>query len=548
MSGPVAGSAARSAGPAGSGTGSRAMLRFALRRDRVRVPVWAGSMGLLFGYAAVALDRLYPTQARRQDRAELVSSPAAIMMSGPGYGTEHYTLGAMLANEMALTTMIAVAIMSLLMVVRHTRAEEETGRGELIRAAVVGRHAPAVGAFAAMLVANLAVVVIVTAAQLAVGLEPVDSVALAVAIGAVGVVFGAVAVVTAQVTEHARAASGLALAALGGAFLLRAVGDVEQVHGSWLSWLSPIGWAQQIRAFVDLRWWPLLLCLVAVLALVGIAAALGARRDYGAGLVRPRAGRAAAAASLRGPLALAWRLQRGAVAAWAVGIAVMAAAVGTFVESIPQMLDEMGGPDSPIGKLIGDEDLVAGFIAVVTMYLVLAICAFAISSALRARTEEQSGRLEPLLATAVARSRWLLAQMLVTGGAGLALLVLSGLALGLGALSTGRSDPNLGEYLLAQLVYVPAIALVVGLVWALYGRWPRLAGLPWALVAWGFVVGLFGVLLDLPQWLRDVSPFEHTARVPAEPVEAAPLVAMVLVAVVLRVVAVATFRRRDLAP
>ncbi|MGW6229320.1 ABC transporter permease, partial [Cellulosimicrobium cellulans] len=138
-------------------TGWTTLLRFVLRRDRVRIPVWTASIALLFGYAAVALDTLYPTAADRQARAALVSSPAGIMLSGPQYGIEDYTLGAMIANEMALTVMVAVAIMSISLVVRHTRAEEETGRAELVRAGVVGRHAPATAAFVAALVANGAI-------------------------------------------------------------------------------------------------------------------------------------------------------------------------------------------------------------------------------------------------------------------------------------------------------------------------------------------------------------------------------------------------------
>ena len=64
------------------------------------------------------------------------------MLSGPGYGTTNYTLGAMMANELSVRGHAGDAIMSLLLVVRHTRAEEEDGRAELVRAGAVGRRAP----------------------------------------------------------------------------------------------------------------------------------------------------------------------------------------------------------------------------------------------------------------------------------------------------------------------------------------------------------------------------------------------------------------------
>ena len=135
--------------------------------------------------------------------------------------------------------------------------------------------------------------------------------------------FGAVAAVTAQVAESARAANGLAVGVLGAAFALRAIGDAGP---HWLAWLSPLGWAQAMRAFADERWW-LLLALLALAALLRVGAArLAARRDLGAGILPPRPG--PARGRLRTPLALAWRLQRGALAGWAAGFAILGAAFG----------------------------------------------------------------------------------------------------------------------------------------------------------------------------------------------------------------------------
>ena len=47
-----------------------------------------------------------------------------------------------------------------------------------------------------------------------------------------------------------------------------------------LSWFSPIAWAQQMRAFVAMRWWPLALLLALAAALIGAAAVLESRRQY----------------------------------------------------------------------------------------------------------------------------------------------------------------------------------------------------------------------------------------------------------------------------
>lgn len=529
----------------GSLVGVGALLRFFLRRDRVRIPVWVGSLALMYAYASVALGTLYDTQDARQARATLMSSPAAIMMSGPGYGTEHYTLGAMIANEMALTALIAVAIMNVQLIVRHTRAEEESGRSELVRAAVVGRHAPSIAAFGTALVANLTIAVAIGAVLSGTGLAVVDSFTLGAAAGMTGLVFAAVAVVTSQVTEHSRAAAGMGLAAIGAAWFLDATGNIEEPHGSWVVWTSPIGWAHQIRAFVDLRWWPLAPPVAAVAGLLFLGATLGARRDVGAGLVAQRAGRAQAVPSLRGPLALAWRQQRASILAWSIGVGVMMFACGTFVDSLHDMVDKMATGNSMILEVLGESGLVGGFISVMMLYAALAACAFAISSVLRARAEELAGRMEPLLATPVSRLGWLGAQLAVTAIGTALLSLVAGITLGLGALSVGATDPALVEYAGAALMYLPGIAVFVGLAVCAFGWRPSLMPAVWALLAYAFVAGLFGALLNLPQWASAVSPLWHVPRFPVEDVEWAPMVGLTGVALALIGVGLVGFRRRD---
>jgi ABC-2 type transport system permease protein len=88
------------------------------------------SLGGLTVYSAVGLGTS-THRGDRQSRAAVISTPAGVMLGGPGYGIENYTLGAMIANELGLSVMVAMAIMSLLLVVRHTRAEEDGGSAEL---------------------------------------------------------------------------------------------------------------------------------------------------------------------------------------------------------------------------------------------------------------------------------------------------------------------------------------------------------------------------------------------------------------------------------
>jgi ABC-2 type transport system permease protein len=163
------------------------------------------------------------------------------------------------------------------------------------------------------------------------GIDWSGSFVFSAALVSVGLVFTAVAAVTAQITEHSRAASGLAIAALGTAYAIRAVGDVS---GGALSWLSPIGWAQRARPYVDERWSPLLLAVALTAVLLTIAVALSTRRDVGAGLRHPRPGPPAASAALGTPWGLTLRLQRGVLIGWCAGMCAFGVMYGSVIGDV----------------------------------------------------------------------------------------------------------------------------------------------------------------------------------------------------------------------
>jgi ABC-2 type transport system permease protein len=524
--------------------GTGVLLAAALRRDRRRLVIWVAALAGLAVYSTVALGTVYPTAADRQARAALIGTPAGTLLSGPGYGTDDYTLGAMTANELGLSVMVAVAIMSILLVVRHTRAEEDSGSAELLLTGCVGRRAPLATALAVTATADAAVALVVAAGLIGSGLAAVDTVALAVGIGLVGLVFGAVAAVTAQLLASARAATGAAMAVLGAAVLVRGVGDVLQQHGSALSWFSPLAWAQQTRAFVDLRWEPLLLLVALTAALVGTATALSARRDVGAGLVAPRPGPAGASALLSGPVGLLVRLQRGSVVGWTVGLLVLGLTFGSLTDAVTQMV--AGNPQlADALAAAGGASLTDSFAAASALYAALCTAGFAVGSVLRLRGEEGTGRLELLLSTPLGRHRFLSSGLGVTAVAATLLLTVAGLGSGLAAAAVTGDRGAVGTGLGAALVHLPAVLVMAGLTAALVAVAARLTPLAWALLCWAVLVGLFGPLLRLPEWAARLTPFGWVPAVPAEGLAAVPLAGLLAVAVALAGAALVAFRRRD---
>jgi hypothetical protein len=127
-------------------TGVGRLIRFILRRDRVRLTVWIVAISGMTLASAGSLPSIYPDQAAVESYVALFgNNPALIAFAGPGYRFENPDLGLVLINETQLNGIIALALMSIFLVNRHTRAEEESERAELVRSNVVGRHAPARG-------------------------------------------------------------------------------------------------------------------------------------------------------------------------------------------------------------------------------------------------------------------------------------------------------------------------------------------------------------------------------------------------------------------
>ncbi|HWC09756.1 MAG TPA: hypothetical protein VG455_00890 [Acidimicrobiales bacterium] len=524
-----------------AGTGG--LVRFILRRDRVRLPVWVLSISVSVLGSVASFASTYPTAADRQARARVLDSPVASLFVGPGYGLDDYTYGAMTAQEMLPITALAVALMSIFLVVRHTRAEEESGRADVVRATAVGRHAAAVATLAVVGGANLLLgVLLAVALPLSLeGLSPGGSVAFAAALTGVGLVFTGVALVVAQLSRAARAALGAASILMAAAYLLRAVGDMG---GGALSWLSPFGWATETRAYVHERWCALALPGLAAAMLSVAAVAIGGRRDVGAGVLADRPGPATGPPLLGSPWGLALRLQRAALAWWTVSLLGLGLVYGGIAEEAGELYEDVSAIAEYLER-IGAADAADQYLALTFFVSALIGAGYSVQSALRLRGEESAGRAEPLLAAPVSRWRLAGSHLAMSLGGGVVLLLAFGLGAGTTrALSAGQVS-ELPRLLGAALAYAPALWVFTALATALFGLLPRASGAAWAALAALAFVGFLGPLLRLPDWAYDLSPVEHIPRLPVAEFTPVPLVLLTLVAAGLLAVGLAGFRRRE---
>lgn len=135
--------------------GLATLLRFTLRRDRIRLPVWILGLTAAIAATAASYPGIYATVEERYGALLAISNPGTTALIGAVYGEGDYTYGIMVGHQLLAMTGVVAALMSIFTVVRHTRAEEESGRAELIRSSVVGRHASATSALLIVLGANI---------------------------------------------------------------------------------------------------------------------------------------------------------------------------------------------------------------------------------------------------------------------------------------------------------------------------------------------------------------------------------------------------------
>ncbi|MBT2416960.1 ABC transporter permease [Streptomyces sp. ISL-22] len=516
-----------------AGTGT--LLRFALRRDRLMIPVWVAVNALMILSMPNTLENLYATPA---ERAGLVRDTAANAsfraLIGPVFDD---SVGALTAWRVGVYAGALAAVLSLLLVVRHTRDEEESGRQELVASGMVGRRASLTAALLTAAVSNAVLALLVTAGLSGQGAS--GALALGLGLAGVGMVFATLAAIVAQFTESARLARGLTAGLLGAAFVLRAAGDSASDDGSSaLTWVSPLGWLENLRAFADERWWVLLLFAAAASAQGAVAYALAGRRDVGMSFLPARPGPADGRLGTAG--ALAWRLQRGSVLGWGIGFFLAGVVYGGLTDGVADLVGDNDNAREIFRRMGGQSGITDAFLASMVGMLGLIAALYVVASVLRLHGEETSLRAEPVLANAVGRLRWAAGHLVIAFAGSALIMLLAGLGFAVGY------GKQVGPLLGACLVQLPAVWVIGGLAVLLYGVLPRAAMAAWGVAGAVLLIGWVGPALDVPQAVLDLSPFGHLPKLPGGGMEWGPVLVLLGLAAALVAVGLTGLRRRDM--
>jgi ABC-2 type transport system permease protein len=529
------------------------MLLFSLRRDRVWLPLWLLGCVTMATFFMPAMPGMVASDSDVIVLQEMFKNPAIVAMMGLSYG-DSFSYGSMYSQFMLCWTAMLVAAMNVLLVIRHTRKDEELGRFELVCSLPVGKNANLLATMAAALLSNLVIGLLV--GPILYGLGTMDatlaedvafggSMLFGVAIAASGLAFAGITLVLVQVTSSSRAALGMSMGLLGLSYLLRAAGDISSEP---LSLISPLGIIERCYLYVDDAIWPVLVLLAEFVVLAALAFVLSTVRDSGAGLLPQRGGRTHASAAFSSPLGFAWRMSRGTCIAWCLIMFSLGASYGSvfgdmqgFYESnemYAAMINSMGS------EVVGD--LINPVIAMLMLIMTAVTAAPTAMVVLKLKGEENHGRTEQVYSKSVSRVRlfiWFVVIAVV-----LAALLQLTVALGMYVGCVYSMDEPIGLGLLteAALNYLPGAVFFAGAAALLVGLLPRATTATWLLLVYSFAMVYVGGILKLPDWVIRATPFGMLSRYPVEEVD--PLLAIGLLAgtTLLAAVGIAAYRRRDL--
>jgi ABC-2 type transport system permease protein len=513
------------------------MLAIQWRTHRRGTLIWILALSAAMIGTAGSIAGLYDTPEKIHSYAQAVTAgDALVVINGRVEGID--SLGGVIADEFGFLAAFLLPLLGIMLVARSTRAEEEAGRLELALAGRVARHVPALAglivAWAAILVIGLAFAIGLTAF----GVPASRSALYAASLAALAFVFAGLAALLAQLTLHSRGVYVWGLLVLALAYVLRGIGDVTN---TWITWLSPLGWAEKAAPFGAMRWWTLLIPLAIGGLLAVVALVVAGRRDLGSALVRAGEGRPRASGWLRSPLGLAMAIHRPAFLGWLAGSLILAGLMGALAQ---QFIDAiLGNPAMAAALGVSDARPIDGMVALTQLYVAVVATAYTVQAVGSLRGEETAGRLEVRLTGTLSRFGWLAAHALVIVIGLVVIVVASSVVLAAGAAwSTAAAD--VAGVLAAGGAYVPAGLLVGGVALALFGLWPRALPAAWAVVAAVAFIALLGSGLQLPGWVLDLSPTTHVGNPPLGAVNGLALVVLGAIAAILFAAAVIGFRRR----
>ncbi|MCS5480030.1 hypothetical protein NYP18_10230 [Corynebacterium sp. YIM 101645] len=492
------------------------MIRLNFRLRRNFLIIWSVCLWAFLAIFPPAYENYYPTPADRTAFLTGIQQNAG-MTAVWGPLETPASLGQIVMWEAGSLLSILASVMSVLMMVGLHRKEEHQGQMELRLSTGINRMAPAAAALLTTAVTSLVVGagsgVVLAVSGLYVDEMPLQGAVVAGATFAL-VMFGSalLAQLVLLFVDNPAALTRVGLVTIAASVIVRATADSQRIE--WLNWLSPLGWKTLVRPFVHDDW--AAVAAIAAMCLLGSAAALFAERhrEYGQALFRLPVLPRRRVRRVRGPVHLSMVLNRGTIVAWTLVVAALAA----FFIAITGSLSEWMEAEENIGQIFKNifdtGDMKTEFITYVAKLCGILVATMGIQAIVTYRSGEIDRTVDLQRSTGI--RRWV-----PLGSA--ALIGWTAVLSGTTATMVGgvyglwsQDSTTAGDYdnlLLAAWSQLGPALLLTAVAVALVGLFPRFAHFAWAPVITAAVLTLFGPILNAPQWLIDLSPFEYGVTV-----------------------------------
>ncbi len=527
-----------------------------IRDSRLAFIIAAGLLGGMSLVMGVAVANIFPTPAARLEVDALFGGIPSSMMRLFGnvelIGAKVGTLGGYVTFKYSAIFALGTALWSIFALSGTLAGEARRGSLDFVAAAPFGKRRIALEKLAAHLTLLVLAMVILAVmltfssnvfgdAALGDAIPAPSAAGFALWVGFLALFFGGLAFALSPLLGRAGAA-GVAGLGMGALWITNGL----NVGGPLLA-LSPFAWTFDHVPLVGIYDWPsvaLVGVLGIVLCVVGVE--LFARRDLGvtAGLSLPAL--PAAVLGVHGPTTRAFGEQLPRALSWGIGLGLIGILYASLSGTLADQLGTAPSFEDTFKALFPGIDFatVGGWLQLYAELLYIAAGFGAATFVSKWASDEEEGRLESVLSTPTARSRWVIAGGVAALLSVVTMTVLFAAGVGIGAASGGLGA---GDAMLGCAALGLYAAAIVGVGFAVGGVWrTSLAAEVAALVVVAtYLLDLVAPALKLPDWIHQLALTVHYGQPMIGSWDPAGIVASVVIAVAGILIGAWGMRRRD---
>lgn len=517
-------------------------LKFLIKRERNYLIIYILVISFLILSQAVSFSDLYSSVAKREAGAISMNNPAMVAMLGPVYRDKgSYTLGALLSNQTILYTAILSAIVNIILTIRNTKSDEESGRLELLKSRPIGRLSNYFSLIIMISLVNLLMFLLLGGGLSLLNIKGINlsgSLLFGAITSIFGFFFGSLSLLFSNLFESSRSVYSITFLTLGLFYIVRAIGDINK---SKLSLLSPLGWVLKSRAYTGNNWNYSMLLLLLSFFIIIIALYLYYTRDLGDYLLKIGNFKTKNSLLLNTPTGLVFKLLKSSFIVWLLFIFVIGLSYGYLLSDVGDFMDSI----SYLISNPNNKDYIRQFIAAI-FPLLSCICIIPVVLTVRLSiVEEFSGRLETLLSKKVSKIFPLGNVLIISIIQSILILLVFSFGFWISGNSVLNENLSYNMIFRASFMYLPIFWLFISITAFFVAYFPRKSDLVWGYYALSIFLMLFGSTLDLPDLIIKISPFNWLTNYPIKSIDYVALYEIAITSMILILISCVGYKLRD---